>query len=1082
VAGGEGDSRQVEEVRLAMGWNGGVSLAVWMGGVAAELDCARRAYLGPESDTRPARAVYHSLCAVFRRRLVLDLFAGASAGGLNSALLGAAIHTRRRLHPDFLRRKWLDLGDFAGLLQPTNQPEPKSIMRGELFADAMSRAFVELMRAGTAVPDLCALPPGQEALEAFRPPLDIQVTSVLGEQRGFVDAWGRELIAREYRTPFKFRSDPDYDPATLAAAARASASFPAAFEPFKIEGDSLRVAGLSGLWRYAIDGGLLENAPIRQAIELIPTRPASGPVKRFICYVNANPPRRAGDSPDPQEPGLKDVLGYVVNLPRIGRDIDQLHAITDAARRGAEVADTEAALLSLPQPTLVATAAALFEPYRSRRALASLEEVLATPTAPASFEVIAAVLTATNNGALLPWLPASPETPTSGAEWRWGFRAAQRVLYLELDVLARALRDARASGAYETVSAIVYQARQPIDAAIQAIGAAHERFLQEPGLRERTAGLPTSADMTETLTVLDAIIGTYRDDDIFAPLSRATGSFYQAVGELVAADASPYPPEQLFGTPSGAGELSPAQFGQFLERALAIEVVRRAFVDDQDIDALQTLSFVQLAPNAGVRIFTQTPVSATGPADGEDKLTGIRLGHFAGFYRRSWRANDFMWGRLDAAARIVDLLVDPDWAKRLPPDAEPWLQLAATLVPDGTDLAAQDQRRLVHEALTDAQTEAEWLSADVATLLAATPLPSPGDTDPLRRRLSEAIKADLNAQPLGTRGFLTRVLCARAAQYEILRAELPVLVAETRGDRDLGCGTAPLTWSTDGSLQGAIAELRNYQGDNSLPRRLGRDVPDESTSTLALRTVSHAILVTLAALPGISMPLARLFVAARPPFLAIAGIVARSLLANLAVIVSFGAAAFYLTGRIITSDNNGKHPVLLGELVSPPVWAMGLTAAAALGVLVVPWWRTARRSRKTVQAASALALTLSAGLIAVIAGIATIGTAQTLTGSGGFNPGRWTIGLTFLGAGIGIAGVRQLSLAGKLIAGIERRRTWATSLIISAVAGLLLGWSSTHIIHALNDGGWHTAAAIAALASMPLLAAYTLINKLLKSI
>ena len=31
-----------EEVRLAMGWNGGVSLAVWMGGVAVELDDARR--------------------------------------------------------------------------------------------------------------------------------------------------------------------------------------------------------------------------------------------------------------------------------------------------------------------------------------------------------------------------------------------------------------------------------------------------------------------------------------------------------------------------------------------------------------------------------------------------------------------------------------------------------------------------------------------------------------------------------------------------------------------------------------------------------------------------------------------------------------------------------------------------------------------------------------------------------------------------------------------------------------------------------------------------------------------------------
>jgi hypothetical protein len=41
------------------------------------------------------------------------------------------------------------------------------------------------------------------------------------------------------------------------------------------------------------------------------------------------------------------------------------------------------------------------------------------------------------------------------------------------------------------------------------------------------------------------------------------------------------------------------------------------------------------------------------------KLYGLQLGHFAGFVRRSWRANDWMFGRLDGAARIVDLLLDP---------------------------------------------------------------------------------------------------------------------------------------------------------------------------------------------------------------------------------------------------------------------------------------------------------------------------------------------------------------------------------------------------------------------------------------
>jgi hypothetical protein len=39
-----------------------------------------------------------------------------------------------------------------------------------------------------------------------------------------------------------------------------------------------------------------------------------------------------------------------------------------------------------------------------------------------------------------------------------------------------------------------------------------------------------------------------------------------------------------------------------------------------------------------------------------DKLAGVELAHFGAFLKRSWRANDWMWGRLDAAQRVVMLL------------------------------------------------------------------------------------------------------------------------------------------------------------------------------------------------------------------------------------------------------------------------------------------------------------------------------------------------------------------------------------------------------------------------------------------
>jgi hypothetical protein len=43
----------------------------------------------------------------------------------------------------------------------------------------------------------------------------------------------------------------------------------------------------------------------------------------------------------------------------------------------------------------------------------------------------------------------------------------------------------------------------------------------------------------------------------------------------------------------------------------------------------------------------------------KDKLTGMQLNHFGAFYKRSWRANDWMWGRLDGAGWLVHVLLDP---------------------------------------------------------------------------------------------------------------------------------------------------------------------------------------------------------------------------------------------------------------------------------------------------------------------------------------------------------------------------------------------------------------------------------------
>jgi hypothetical protein len=135
------------EIRLALVLNGGVSLAVWMGGVAHELDLARRASAGPNA---PPPKEYDSalsarcgeLCSRERqhRQVVVDVIAGTSAGGLNGALLAMAIASGSTLDPPdeepgpWLRQRWSALGALeTGKLLPTpaGPDSPQWILDGD---------------------------------------------------------------------------------------------------------------------------------------------------------------------------------------------------------------------------------------------------------------------------------------------------------------------------------------------------------------------------------------------------------------------------------------------------------------------------------------------------------------------------------------------------------------------------------------------------------------------------------------------------------------------------------------------------------------------------------------------------------------------------------------------------------------------------------------------------------------------------------------------------------------------------------------------------------------------------------------
>jgi predicted acylesterase/phospholipase RssA len=975
-----------EEVRVAMALNGGVSLAVWMGGCAAELDCARRAHLAPE----PGRRAYHALCRAFRRELVVDLMSGSSAGGINGALLGAAISHRRRLNPDFLREQWLELGEFESLLYKTSEAAPGALMQGRRFHDSLRGAFEAIIEGD----ERNALPPGQEALAELDVQLDVTTTDVIGERRAFMDQWERELVAREYRARFGFRQPEDYNADALAVAARSSASFPFAFEPWRVDDGAL--AKLRGS-RWVVDGGLLDNAPIGAALELIPGRPAARQVRRYVCYMNAEPPEEEEPVFSEARPKLQTIGGYVVGLPRKAPFVDQLEAVERATRQSVLSSSGPASdLLTLDLAVLEGTALQLLPTYTDHRRLLSLEELFGEP---------AKARAAYKKDVELPWIPVGL-APRRGDVWQWGIRPAERVMYLLLD----AIRDA-ATGARAEERVRLFAAKAAVYARLDDLRSVE----------------PARSD-EDVDRVLERAIGRAGTFDPLPELRRAAAAVHD-VRELLA----PAVVEALFGDEVGA-ELSDAAFALFLRRALAIEVVRRALAPDDDpAGSGQELRFAQITPYAPGAVFADAQKGKRGWSTPAEKLTGLGLGHFAGFYRGSWRVNDYMWGRLDAAARINDLMVAPGRATQIVDDGErhPGAVLAEELLQ------------------CEPRAEQRWLIEEV--------IGEHGDD-------LEAVLGELLVSDLAGRGELTRYICTRAAQLEILAQELPVLDRESKKDAGLGAG-APALDLPEG-LRAQVEQLR--EGD-ALTKRL--NAPDEVGSALALRTGAHAALVLLSMLRAAKMPGARALFGMRAAILPLAGGVAQSALPRLAAAWGFWAAALFLTARVVSLGpvNPLDVTTLFAELVAL------LALLVVLGTTLAPIIRAryaSSASRRWKQAAVALAIALTGGLgAAVLAWAGPLSFVDVIAAPRAEQPPAWVLDVVvafFVGGPLVMIPAFVRGRVGALLA-----KPWAglASLIaVSAVAALVFGYSVGDVASALDGDWWEAIGAILGLFAAPLVA------------
>ncbi len=330
-----------EEIRFGVVLNGGVSLAVWMGGTVHELDRLTKA-LERGGDHDP----YALLLSLAGCTAKADVLTGTSAGGINGAALALA-QVNRGADLSMLRDLWVENGRIESLLRKPFQGDPTSLLSGdEYFLPALHDAMNRLARA-----------PGHRSAELSPIDLTITTTVLRGNQILTLDSMGQRLPQTVHAGLFHWqrsargaKDDDPFDPANieftarqLALASRSTASFPVAFEPSFIPVNSpdfpVPTAGarhvstteaqrlhpdMSGVvrsWgrrsdpgraevdrhkadrknrsRYVVDGGVLANTPTKAALSAIEGMQAAGPVRRVMLLVYPHAP-----SPKEETPGV----------------------------------------------------------------------------------------------------------------------------------------------------------------------------------------------------------------------------------------------------------------------------------------------------------------------------------------------------------------------------------------------------------------------------------------------------------------------------------------------------------------------------------------------------------------------------------------------------------------------------------------------------------------------------------------------------------------------------------------------------------------------------------------------------------
>ncbi|MEO6501533.1 MAG: DUF3376 domain-containing protein [Jatrophihabitantaceae bacterium] len=719
--------------------NGGVSLAIWMGGVTHELNLVRLASRRAVADDPTAESAENAVVEVWKeilelaeRRVEVDIIAGTSAGGLNGALLAAAI--ARGTSPPHMGRQWAKLADLTSLADPPAEGV-SSLLNGKYFEGEVKRLLTEIRQSppsGSLEGD-CTLLITATALGAparTRRLEGNQQTSVTDSRRVYrFTHWRSEPS----ETGDKLGDSDDFaDVETLTRAVRASASFPVAFEqvwetPALYDRRVTRYLADNPTTQqsWLMDGGVLDNAPFEPLLAALLDRPVSAPFERTLLYVTPSVGKPASQLSSSRLPDIGAVAGAILEAVREPDQRLDDDALRNAFRlMGYAISRPHHAIrefLADPgstSPGYLQAAENLFSLYQRGRNEA-LERQFAEVGSPTG-----RVWRIPDAATMPPLRPGIPKDyPQPAGAWSYGLPVAARILRW----WGRALVAALDAGAESLVSD-----SQQLQESLRCLGRAQRTI----------AGLKT-----EYHACAQAVSQQPRTEP---DQIEAMQAFYDKNANLL------YTTVQ-----ESAGKVAACFAGvtaaQLVEFSVAVEIVSSVHAWGAAQSDVPRFRYVHLTP-------ASTPI-VEGLEDLKDlkswpknKLRGERLQHFGAFASEAGRWYDWTWGRLDGASALFHQIL---------------AEKSALGDADTTQACDRLRRKLAQAILAAEQQPASDLRAETERVLRSGPydllakMPERNATFRVLRRNAQAlvrgsamsapVKFALN-RLIGTAGYLATTM------------------------------------------------------------------------------------------------------------------------------------------------------------------------------------------------------------------------------------------------------------------------------------------------------------------------------------